>query len=182
MNRTGIAALAASLLGFLLGTPAVADDAGVLTASAAILPDGRFHADRIVVVKSERKLHLMKGDEVMRSYDVSLGRNPTGPKIEEGDLRTPEGRYIIDWRNPNSDFFMSLHVSYPNTRDLARSRAQGVHPGGNIMIHGQPNDSEPTLHDYLDDDWTDGCVAVSNSAMMEIWLSVEDFTPIDIRP
>lgn len=141
-----------------------------------------WEADRVLVVKSERKLHLMRGDTVLRSYDISLGKNPVGPKIAAGDLRTPEGDYVLDWRNPTSDFYLSMHISYPGPQDWARARKRGVHPGDMIMIHGLPNDSEPTLTDYLEQDWTDGCIAVSNQAMIDIWLSVQDDTPITILP
>ncbi len=141
-----------------------------------------WKADRVVVDKSDRVLHLVRGGQVLRSYPVSLGGRPEGHKQEEGDLRTPEGDYMLDWRNPTSDFYMSIHVSYPNDRDLRRARAAGRDPGGMIMIHGLPNDSQPTRTDYLGEDWTDGCIAVSNQAMIDIWLSVEDNTPITILP
>jgi murein L,D-transpeptidase YafK len=99
-----------------------------------------------------------------------------------GFLPTPEGDYYLDWRNPTSDFYMSIHVSYPNADDIQRARAAGRDPGGMIMIHGLPNDSPPTTTDYLNEDWTDGCIAVSNQAMIDIWLSVDDNTPITILP
>jgi murein L,D-transpeptidase YafK len=139
-------------------------------------------ADRVLVVKSERKLYLLRGGRALRSYGISLGGSPAGHKLEEGDQRTPEGDYVIDWRNPGSDFYMSMHISYPNTLDLHDARREGRDPGGMIMIHGLPNDSAPTRSDYLDEDWTDGCIAVSNQAMIDIWLSVGDNTPITIRP
>lgn len=139
-------------------------------------------ADRVVVVKSQRLLHLMRGDEILRSHPVSLGGRPVGHKQEEGDLRTPEGDYVLDWRNPVSVFYMSIHISYPDAEDIRRARAEGRDPGGMIMIHGLPNDSRPTHGDYLDEDWTDGCIAVSNQAMIDIWLSVDDNTPISILP
>ncbi len=141
-----------------------------------------WKADRIVVVKSERRLDLMRDGRVLRSYPISLGGRPVGHKREEGDLRTPEGDYVLDWRNPSSDFYMSIHISYPNETDMRRARAAGRNPGSMIMIHGLPNDSPPTRTDYLDEDWTDGCIAVSNQAMIDIWLSVEDDTPITILP
>ena len=139
-------------------------------------------ADRVLVVKSERRLYLLRGGRVLRSFDISLGGSPVGHKREEGDQRTPEGDYVIDWRNPESDFYMSMHISYPNDIDLRAARRNGRDPGGMIMIHGLPNDSPPTRSDYLDEDWTDGCIAVSNQAMIDIWLSVRDNTPITIRP
>ncbi len=149
---------------------------------AGLDQDALWYADHVHVDKSERMLHLMSGGEVMRSYRISLGKNPVGDKQREGDLRTPEGRYVLDWRNPTSDFFMSMHISYPDARDLAEARRRGVDPGGMIMIHGLPNDAEATRTDYLYEDWTDGCIAVSNQAMIDIWLSVPDNTPITIDP
>ncbi len=114
-----------------------------------------------------------------RRHEVVAGL-PGVPR--EGDLRTPEGDYVIDWRNPNSDYYMSMHISYPGLQDIGQANRNGVNPGSMIMIHGLPNESEPTRRDYLDDDWTDGCIAVSNQAMIDIWLSVADNTPITIRP
>lgn len=148
----------------------------------ALAEQDGWQADRVVVNKSDRILHLVRDGQILRSYPVSLGGRPEGHKEEEGDLRTPEGEYLLDWRNPVSDFYMSIHVSYPNDRDLRRARAAGRDPGGMIMIHGLPNDSPPTRTDYLGEDWTDGCIAVSNQAMIDIWLSVADNTPITILP
>jgi murein L,D-transpeptidase YafK len=139
-------------------------------------------ADQVVVRKAERKLYLMRGEEVLGSYAVALGRNPHGPKEKEGDFRTPEGTYRLDWRNAYSAFYLAIHVSYPNGDDLRRARSSGVDPGGMIMIHGLPNDLKHNSVDYLRNDWTDGCIAVSNSAMIDIWLSVQDDTPITILP
>ena len=144
--------------------------------------DTLWMADRVVVDKSDRQLHLISRGEVMRSYPISLGKNPLGHKAQEGDMRTPEGDYVLDWRNPTSDFFMSMHISYPNARDIQEANARGLSPGGLIMIHGLPNDAEATRTDYLYEDWTDGCIAVSNQAMIDIWLSVPDNTPITIVP
>lgn len=139
-------------------------------------------ADEVVVYKGERRLELRRGGEVMRSFPIALGANPEGHKEQEGDQRTPEGRYLIEGRNPNSAFFLALRVSYPDAADVARARARGVSPGNNIMIHGLPNEPEHPSRQYLQADWTDGCIAVSNAAMIDIWLSVEDGTPITILP
>lgn len=140
------------------------------------------HADLVVVDKSDRKLYLFKAGRVLREFDVSLGLVPNGPKQREGDFRTPEGRYLLDARNPNSDYFLSIHVSYPDESDRARARAQGVDPGGEIMIHGLPNALKRDLTSYKSTDWTDGCIAVSNSDMVDIWLMTRESTPIEIRP
>jgi murein L,D-transpeptidase YafK len=138
--------------------------------------------DRVLVKKAERMLYLMQDDQVLREYPISLGGNPVGHKEQEGDLRTPEGTYLLDWRNANSDFYMSIHISYPGPEDWARARRTGRDPGGMIMIHGLPNYADRPVREYLKSDWTDGCIAVSNSAMIDIWLSVSDNTPITILP
>jgi murein L,D-transpeptidase YafK len=138
-------------------------------------------ADRVVVYKSERRLELRRGNEVLRTFKVSLGLMPKGHKERAGDFRTPEGRYILNRRNARSDFFLSIQVSYPNDRDVRKARVNGWSPGGSIMIHGLPNQlkREP---DYYARDWTDGCIAVSNADMLEIWLLTHNNTPIDILP
>lgn len=143
---------------------------------------GRELADSVLVVKSERKLYLLKAGRVLRSFDISLGLMPVGPKQREGDLRTPEGRYTLDDRNANSDYFLSIKVSYPSAEDRERARAQGVDPGGQIMIHGLPNTPRYDARRYHGWDWTDGCIAVANSDMVDIWLMTRESTPIEIRP
>jgi murein L,D-transpeptidase YafK len=140
------------------------------------------HADRVVVRKAERKLYLMKGKEVLRSFRVALGLSPDGPKLREGDFRTPEGRYTLADRNADSDFFLSIRISYPNTADTSRARSKGHAPGGAIMIHGQPNNPTRSAEYYRRTDWTDGCIAVSNSDMVDIWLMTARNTPIEILP
>jgi murein L,D-transpeptidase YafK len=138
-------------------------------------------ASRVVVHKSERRMDLMNGTEVLRSFKVSLGLVPKGHKEYQGDFRTPEGRYYLTRRNARSDFFLSIQVSYPNERDVKHAKANGWDPGGSIMIHGLPNTlkREPA---YYTRDWTDGCIAVSNADMIEIWLLTNNNTPIDILP
>jgi murein L,D-transpeptidase YafK len=144
----------------------------------------RLAADRVVVRKSERKLVLMNRGKVIRRYRVALGDSPYGPKRREGDERTPEGTYVLDWRNPRSNFYKAIHVSYPNARDLELARAMGVDPGGMIMIHGRPRyvRSPRVLKEYDGRDWTNGCIAVTNAEMDEIWALVRDGTPIQILP
>jgi murein L,D-transpeptidase YafK len=141
-----------------------------------------LQADRVVVIKSQRKLYLMKGGEALREMNIALGLAPSGHKTQSGDSRTPEGVYLLDARNPDSDFFLSLHVSYPNTDDIVRARRLGVDPGGSIMIHGLPNEMRYDEMHYQGWDWTDGCIAVSNADMIDIWLMTPDMTPIEIRP
>ena len=139
-------------------------------------------ADRILVVKSERKLHLYGEGEILRSFDIALGLAPEGPKRESGDFRTPEGRYHLEWKNPQSDYFMALKVSYPNERDTAQAAAAGVDPGGLIMIHGDPNNGRYSAMRSQGMDWTDGCIAVSNADMVDIWLMTAEGMPIEIQP
>jgi hypothetical protein len=145
-------------------------------------PDKLPVVDRIVVRKAERKMFLMSGETVVRSYKVALGLNPTGTKEREGDFRTPEGAYRLVRRNPRSDFFLSMQVSYPNDADLKRAKRNHWVTGGSIMIHGLPNQLKHDPSYYESRDWTDGCIAVSNSDMLEIWLLTPDNAPIDIRP
>jgi murein L,D-transpeptidase YafK len=139
-------------------------------------------ADRVVVRKSERRMYLMRGDTILRSYRVALGLNPVGPKEQEGDSRTPEGHYQLTRRNPHSEYFLSIQVSYPNDKDMQRARRHRLTPGGSIMIHGLPNElrREPTYYEKRD--WTDGCIAVTDSDMLEIWLMTPQDIPIDILP
>lgn len=140
------------------------------------------NVDLIRVDKSDRRLELLRDGEVLKTYHVSLGANPVGHKQREGDERTPEGRYRIDWRKPGSQFYRALHISYPNAEDRRAASRLGVSPGGAIMIHGQPNGwgwAAPFLSVV---DWTDGCIAVSNREMKEIWNAVPDGTPIEITP
>ena len=139
-------------------------------------------ADRVVVEKGDRKLHLVKNGDVFRTFDIALGIRPAGDKKFEVDFRTPEGTYLLDIRNPNSEFFLSIHVSYPNGQDSREARSQGLDPGGAIMIHGQPNMPTRSEAYYSTQDWTNGCIAVSNSDMIDIWLMTANNTPIEIRP
>jgi murein L,D-transpeptidase YafK len=150
----------------------------VMIRSSETLPT----ADRIVVHKSERRLDLMRGYSVLRSYKIALGLNPVGQKERSGDFRTPEGTYYLSRRNARSDFFLSVQVSYPNDADLARARRNHWQSGGSIMIHGLPNSLKHPPEYYEKHDWTDGCIAVTNADMVEIWLLTPDNTPIDIRP
>jgi len=139
-------------------------------------------ADRVLVRKGERRLYLMRGESVLRSYKIALGLNPVGQKERSGDFRTPEGRYRLTRRNPRSDFFLSIQVSYPNDDDIKRARRKGWDTGGSIMIHGLPNQLKHSPIYYESRDWTDGCIAVTNSDIVEIWLLTADNAPIDILP
>jgi murein L,D-transpeptidase YafK len=143
-----------------------------------------FAAERVDLVrvdKSERRLDLIGDGKVVRSYGIALGGDPIGHKHQEGDQRTPEGNYVLDWRNPNSIAHKSLHISYPNADDLAVAKARNVDAGGMIMIHGQPNGFGWWGWLLQLVDWTDGCIAVTDSDMDEIWALVADGTPIEIE-
>lgn len=150
--------------------------------AARIPPQSNALADRIVVEKGARRMHLMRAGAVMKTYRVALGGNPVGHKEREGDSRTPEGLYVIDTRNPQSRFHLSLRVSYPNAEDRGRATARGVSPGGDIFIHGVPNSAGLAEALFAGRDWTDGCIAVTNAEIREIWAMVKDGTPIEIRP
>lgn len=139
-------------------------------------------ADRIVVTKSERTLSLMEGDTILRAYPIVLGGDPVGHKVQEGDGRTPEGLYRIDSRNEGSSFYRSLHISYPDADDRARAEAKGVSPGGDIVIHGIRNGFGWIGRLHRVADWTEGCIALTDEEMIEIWHAVPDGTPIEIRP
>ena len=139
-------------------------------------------ADSVLVRKSERKLYLMRRGEILRTYNISLGLRPEGHKQFEGDFRTPEGKYHLTRRNPNSEYFLSIQIDYPNAEDVERARRRGLKPGGAIMIHGQPNIPRKPRSYYANVDWTEGCIAVSNSDIVEIWLMTPPNTPIEIAP
>lgn len=140
----------------------------------AMMPSG-LRADRIHVDKSERRMELSRDGQVIRRYKIRLGDAPVGHKRQQGDEKTPEGDYRISGRNPNSRFHLSLRVSYPNEADRKQARARGVNPGGDIFIHGGNVAAYPF-------DWTDGCIAVTNREMEEIWSLVPTGTPIRIDP
>ncbi len=139
-------------------------------------------ADMVVVIKSKRVLILMKDGEIFKTYRICLGRQPEGHKIKAGDRRTPEGRYILDSRNPKSKYYLAIHISYPNESDILNAQKNGASPGGGIMIHGMPNGFAKAGQKGGSVDWTDGCIAVSDSEMEEIWQFVPDGTPIEIKP
>ena len=142
---------------------------------------------KIIVDKGDRRMRLFHNDKVLKTYKMSLGFAPVGHKQIEGDGKTPEGSYTLDWRNPNSQFYKSLHISYPNASDTAQAKARGVSAGGDVMIHGSSNlpqgKPQQALYDYLPrEDWTHGCVAVSNQDMDELWANVKNGTKIRIYP
>ncbi len=131
----------------------------------------------IEVHKADRKMYLLAGDEVVKTYDIQLGGNPIGPKQYEGDMKTPEGAYRITHRNPRSAYHLSVGISYPNAAQVAAAKAVGKKPGGDIFIHGQPNRRRAQ-----DGDWTAGCIAVTNREIEEIYRMVNPGTQINIFP
>jgi len=139
-------------------------------------------ADLVVVNKSKTRIYLIKDNKVFKSFRISLGADPKGHKQQEGDERTPEGRYTLDYKKSDSAFYKAIHISYPNENDVIRARELGVDPGGEIMIHGQKNQLSKISFTKQSRSWTDGCIAVTNSAMDEIWKSVDAGTPIIIKP
>jgi murein L,D-transpeptidase YafK len=146
------------------------------------LHHAKILADRILVEKNKHLLTLLSDGEILKQYKISLGREPEGPKVRVGDNRTPEGLYYIDYRLKNSEYHLALHISYPNAHDALRSHEMGYSPGGDIMLHGLKN-GDPNIayyHGYFD--WTNGCIAVTDKEIEEIWRLVPNGTPIEIRP
>jgi murein L,D-transpeptidase YafK len=139
-------------------------------------------ADRVLVEKSVRRLTLLRNGTPLKTYRVALGREPVGPKEQEGDQRTPEGIYQIDFHKEDSDYHRALHVSYPEQRDIDRAAASGVSAGSDIMIHGLPNGRGWIGAFHRRTDWTAGCIAVTDLEIEEIWRAVPDGTPVEIRP
>jgi murein L,D-transpeptidase YafK len=139
-------------------------------------------ADMILVEKAARRLTLLSAGRKLKEYRVALGFSPIGPKEREGDGRTPEGIYIIDFHKPDSAFHRAVHVSYPRVEDNARAAEAGVSPGGDIMIHGLPNGPGGSSAAHWLRDWTAGCIAVTDPEIDEIYSSVNDGTSIEIRP
>jgi L,D-peptidoglycan transpeptidase YkuD (ErfK/YbiS/YcfS/YnhG family) len=139
-------------------------------------------ADKVLIEKQERRLTLLSEGDVIKTYKIALGTNPVGPKERQGDNKTPEGTYIIDSRNSRSDFHLSLHISYPNAKDKMRAKELGVSPGGDIMIHGIKNGFAWVGASHSNIDWTNGCIAVTNEEMEEIFKLVPIGTTVEIRP
>ncbi|MGV6395204.1 L,D-transpeptidase family protein [Pseudomonas caspiana] len=138
--------------------------------------------EKVLVLKSQRQLQLISGGEALKTYRISLGKQPKGTKLMEGDQRTPEGFYWLDWRKTSTNYNLSMHISYPNVADAERSKREGVKPGSMIMIHGTPVDEEYPEWYFHTLDWTNGCIALKNNDMREVWGLVKDGTMIEIRP
>lgn len=155
-------------------------NAAVASVHFSNIPLSEVKIDKVVVDKSARRMYLLSQGEVVRSYRIALGDNPQGHKREEGDERTPEGTYTLDYKNENSIAHRSIHISYPNAADKANAASQGVSPGGDIMIHGQMNGFGALAKVMQQRDWTNGCIAVTNKEMDEIMSMVDLGTPIKI--
>ena len=139
-------------------------------------------AELVIVIKNEYRLYLIRDEKLFASFPVVFGPNPKGHKQQQGDERTPEGEYVLDYKNTNSSYYKSIHISYPNDQDRENAKKLGVSPGGDIMIHGQPNRwGKFSLVTQLFN-WTNGCIALSNRDMDAVWNAVDPGTPIQIRP
>ena len=138
--------------------------------------------DRILVEKSERKLSIFRDGRKLKTYQIALGGNPVGAKEQEGDRKTPEGVYQIDYRNPKSDYHLALHISYPSGEDNARATERGVSAGSDIMIHGLPNGQGWIGAAHRQKDWTAGCIALTDEEIEELWRVTPDGTTVEIRP
>ena len=169
-------ALLAGVALLLLPATAVADD----FIDPPLLGD--VAADRLLVEKGARQLTLFAGGQILKVYHVALGRQPVGPKRRRGDQRTPEGLYRIDGRGTRTNYHLALHISYPDAADRARAAQAGFSPGGSVLIHGLPKGWWFLGHRHLKYNWTDGCIAVTDAEIEEIWRVVPDGTPIEIRP
>lgn len=138
--------------------------------------------DLVVVNKSARKMRLLKNGQVVREYRIAMGDRPKGHKLTEGDQRTPQGRYLLDYKKSDSAYYRAIHISYPNAEDRLRAAALGLEPGGQIMIHGQNPNSSLSPSEAQKLNWTDGCIAIKNHEMDELWQAIEINTPIEIWP
>jgi len=164
-----------------------ADEIGNLQETIATLEEKLFDlkaeaVDKVLIEKQTRRLTLLARGEVVKTYKIALGGNPVGPKERQGDCKTPEGTYIIDARNGNSGYHLALHISYPNADDKRRARELGVSPGGDIMIHGIKNGFGQVGASHAQTDWTEGCIAVTNQEMEEIYQFVPNGTVVEIKP
>ncbi len=138
--------------------------------------------DLVVVQKADRTMTLYDGNREIKRYHIAMGDSPAGHKIKEGDQRTPQGRYILDYKKEDSAYYRSIHISYPNAADRLRAKALGVSPGGQIMIHGENPNSELSPEEQQAFNWTNGCIAVTNKEMDELWQLIRPGTPIEIWP
>lgn len=156
----------------------------ILSIAAQAQEPAALPVDNILVEKAARKLYLKNGDTILKEYKIALGEEPIGPKEREGDNKTPEGQYVIEWHNPHSAYHLSLRISYPNAAQKQKAKENNYSAGGDIMIHGFPNQIPAAVFKYVHQfmDWTQGCIAVTNDEIEEIYALVKDQTPILINP
>jgi murein L,D-transpeptidase YafK len=154
----------------------------LVVSTALVAQDPHVTVDKLVVYKKEKRLVLLSGEKEVRSYKIALGSEPAGPKTRRGDHRTPEGSYLLDARNANSQFYKAFHISFPNAKEAAAAKKLGINPGGDIMLHGLAKQYAWIGKEHVLYDWTDGCIAVTNQEMDEIWQLVRVGTPIEINP
>lgn len=173
LHRTVPALLAALAFLFAFSGPAT---------STELSPVSDAVVDRIIIEKSKRTMTLLKQGSEVRTYKVALGRNPIGPKIRKGDQKTPEGLYYVDYKVHNSVYHRALHLNYPNQDDIERARSLGVTPGNSIMIHGMKEDKLWMGDVQYLFDWTNGCIALTNREIEEVWVLVSPWTPVEIKP
>jgi murein L,D-transpeptidase YafK len=174
--------LLVSVLSANMLVAAPAPTLGVVAASATLASPPLGLVDSIVVEKKAHTLTLFRDGKPMRTYLVALGAKPQGDKLRAGDNRTPEGVFYIDARQPNSKYHLALHISYPDAAHRARSQAIGAEPGGDIMIHGLPNGLGKAGASHRLNDWTNGCVALTDEEIEQIWSAVPIGTPVEIKP
>ncbi len=163
------------MMRWLTGLLLIALCSGIATAASPAI-------DQLLIHKQERRLEVISDGQTIRSYRIALGREPVGHKQQSGDNRTPEGIYHIDWRHRSPSYNLSMHLDYPNLKDRAEAWKRGVDPGGMIMIHGTPVDEEYPEWFFKGLDWTNGCIALDNSSMQELWRLVPDGTRVEVRP
>src|ERR1700727_2969927 len=153
-----------------------------LVAPSAAPAAPSIRVDTILIVKHERTLYLLRDNSPLRSYRIAVALSPTGAKEHEWDFRTPEGSYIVDFRQEHSHYFKALHISYPSAADLKRSAAQHQRVGGNIFIHGEPNQPTKPVDYYKTRDWTNGCIALSDVDLLDVWNLTAGPTRVEIVP
>ncbi|MBI5055706.1 MAG: L,D-transpeptidase family protein [Nitrospirae bacterium] len=154
----------------------------IITLQKEVFAIQKGPADKILIEKKERRLTLLSKDKALKTYNIALGGNPDGPKERQGDNKTPEGTYVIDSRNRDSRYHLSLHISYPNEKDKKRAKELGVSPGGDIMVHGIKNGFSWVGDRHTEVDWTKGCIAVTDEEIEEIDRLVPNGTIVEIRP
>ncbi|MCY3878121.1 MAG: L,D-transpeptidase family protein [Rhodobacteraceae bacterium] len=159
-----------------LAATAIVSGCSLFNQQAGSGPHAKGRVSHLEVHKGKRRLYALSGDRILENYRISLGFTPVGHKLREGDGKTPVGRYMIDRKNPNSRFYLSLGISYPNRDDSRAAKARGYSAGGDIFIHGQPNRSGGTLRN----DWTEGCIAIANREMRKLYQMVDIGTPVYI--